>query len=102
MAAAVRGLFSKKKIFTITTKGKNVTLPFPMLIPYIAFMTLSVVALAKGIVMYVVFHDYALVMNVVWVAYNLFIFLNIFHFNKKIKLEQTEQEIQDGDGERTR
>ncbi|MBN2352958.1 MAG: glycosyltransferase [Spirochaetales bacterium] len=97
MAAAVRGLFSKKKIFAITTKGKNVTLPFPMLIPYIAFMALSVVALAKGIVMYFVLHDHALVMNDVWVVHNLFICLNIFYFNKKIKLPQTAEEKTNGD-----
>ena len=74
------------------------TLPFPMLIPYIAFMALSVVVLAKGIVMYIVLHDHALVMNVVWVAYNLLIFLNIFHFNKKIRLPQTAEESANGAG----
>ncbi len=100
MAAALRGLFSKKKIFTITPKGKNMTLPFPMLLPYLAFIVLSVVALAKGIVMYVVQHNHAFVMNDVWVVYNLFIYLNIFHFNKKIKLPQTAEEGADGDGKR--
>ncbi len=83
MISVFYGLFTKNRKFAITSKGKFERLPFAMLIPYIVMIALSVGAIARGIVDFRMTYNYAILMNMFWVLYNLFIFVNIFYFNTR-------------------
>jgi cellulose synthase (UDP-forming) len=85
MLAALKGVFSNKGIFTVTLKGRNVSLPFRLLIPYLLMIGVCLAAWIRGLAG-LIGGNGALVMNEVWVTYNLFILCNIFYFNKKIEL----------------
>lgn len=81
--SAIYGLLGKKVTFAVTSKGKSEKMSFCALWPYHLTIGLSFLAIAFGTIR--IIHGeppFALLLNMFWTAYHLFILLHIYYFNK--------------------
>ena len=85
IVSSVVAMSGKKRPFAVTPKGVQGKLPIKYLTPQLMMLTLSLVAVAVGLYRVVATTDFAMLINILWVAYHSLLLGSVFYFNRSFR-----------------
>lgn len=88
MNAAVLALFNVRRPFSVTPKGVSGRVSLKYLLPHLVLLALSVAALGSGVYRLAVAFDPAIIVNIVWASYHIFLLSMVFYFNRSFESYQ--------------
>jgi cellulose synthase (UDP-forming) len=82
MKATILGMFGKRMTFTVTPKGDTQSMPLQKLWPWTGMIALNFVAMTVGL-MKIYSAPYAIIVNIFWCGYHIFVLGHIYQFNRQ-------------------
>jgi len=88
MNATVLALFNVRRPFSVTPKGVSGRMSLKYLLPHLVLLALSVAAIATGMYRLTIALDPAIIVNIVWASYHIFLLSMVFYFNRSFESYQ--------------